>query len=1513
MPGSIVLGKVSQINRYDIALALPNNLTGYIPITSISDIVTKILKKLATEDEADDNTEDTKQLDLKSYFTIGQYLRAYVMSTQDEMISGRKGRRHIELSIDPSQLNRGLKKADIVVNCMVQASVSSVEDHGLIMNLGLDDKSVRGFMSSQAIGKNTNFSKIEDGSVFLCLVTGISSSGNIIKLSSDSRKAGDIKKSHFLTDASSVDCFLPGTAVEVLITEVSSSGIIGKLMGMLDVTADLIHSGATEIGVDLEKKYKAGSKVKARIICTFPTAEKKKLGISLLDHVVSLTSKTSKSVTGAVALTELLPISTILEEARIVQVEHGVGLFVDIGIKGVRGFVHISKVADGKVETLSESTGPFKLDSVHKARIIAYNSVDGLFIVSLEQKVLNQQFLRLEDVKVGQVVQGNIEKLIINETGVNSILLNIGEGITGLVPEAHFADVHLEHPERKFKQASVVKARVLSTFPEKRQLRLTLKKTLVNSDAEIWDSYESLAPGLQAPGTLLNILPSGAVVQYYGVVRGFLPVSEMSESYIKDPRQHFHVGQVVNTHIVSVDASERRMIVSCKDPLVFGSAQREAFEELKLGATVNGTISEKTSDEFVIELNGSCLKASLPFEHLTDGSSQRCVSQAKKMRINQTMKELLILKKQDLKHLIKVTNKPSLLKAAKDGKFLTSFDNIVEGAEVDGYVQNITPTGVFVQFGGDLTGLLLKSYMPDEAIQLPEFGMRRNQSLTSKVLSVDYVRQRFLLTLRPTPDKSSTAKIGVEKSSLPSAVLFNAVDEKATSVEDFTFGKLTKAKIISIKQTQMNVQLAEGVQGRIDISEAFDTLEDVKDRRRPLSIFYPNQVLEVRILGMHDSRNHRFLPITNRGKAPVFELSSKPSDLKGSELEILTIDKVEVGSLRMVFVNNISEDYIWVNLTPNVRGRIRAMDVSDDISLLGDLTNNFPIGSALKARVTKVDVANNRLDLSARSGSAAYPLTLTDISKGMVMPGVVTKVTERHIMVQLSETLSGPIELMDLADDYSKADPSKYQKKQIIRVCVKDVDDTKNKISLSVRPSRVLSSALPVEDPDISSISQLKINDVIRGFVKNIDGSGLFVSLSSTLTAHVRVSDLSDSFLKEWKSNFEIGQLVKGKVIALDLSQNHVQMSLKKSHIDKDYKAPLLFADVEVGDIVTGKIRKVEDFGVFVVIDGSMNVSGLCHRSEMADARAPDPKKLFTEGDAVQAKILKIDQTKKQISFGLKASYFETHSEQSQEFAVEPDSYDTKVGDFQRNADIHDVNNANSVLNGREHEITKNKEMEREYVQELRSDSDIGEDDDDDDGVLLKNNRTISDVSNGLSALDAGGFDWSGGMMGRKEVNSQPEMNVDDPQPKKKRRRTAEIKIDRTGDLDANGPQSIADFERLLMGQPNSSVLWVSYMAFQLQMSEISKAREVAERAIRTINIREEVEKLNVWVALINLENTYGSDESIDEVFQRACQYNDSQEIHERLISIYIQSGKNEVSRLNNQMNQSLYLNLHLV
>lgn len=97
-----------------------------------------------------------------------------------------------------------------------------------------------------------------------------------------------------------------------------------------------------------------------------------------------------------------------------------------------------------------------------------------------------------------------------------------------------------------------------------------------------------------------------------------------------------------------------------------------------------------------------------------------------------------------------------------------------------------------------------------------------------------------------------------------------------------------------------------------------------------------------------------------------------------------------------------------------------------------------------------------------------------------------------------------------------------------------------------------------------------------------------------------------------------------------------------------------------------------------------------------------------------------------------------------------------------------------------------------------------------------------------------------------------------------------------------------------ILGQPDSSMLWIQYAAHFMKLSELPRAREVLNRALSTISIREETEKFNIWIALLNLENTFGTDETLVEAFTRACQYNDAQEVYERLSNIYIQSQKND-------------------
>ncbi|XP_036368002.1 protein RRP5 homolog [Octopus sinensis] len=111
-------------------------------------------------------------------------------------------------------------------------------------------------------------------------------------------------------------------------------------------------------------------------------------------------------------------------------------------------------------------------------------------------------------------------------------------------------------------------------------------------------------------------------------------------------------------------------------------------------------------------------------------------------------------------------------------------------------------------------------------------------------------------------------------------------------------------------------------------------------------------------------------------------------------------------------------------------------------------------------------------------------------------------------------------------------------------------------------------------------------------------------------------------------------------------------------------------------------------------------------------------------------------------------------------------------------------------------------------------------------------------------------------------------------------------------------PETADDFDRLLLHSPNSSMLWLRYMAFHLETAEIDKARSIAERALKTILFREEQEKFNVWIAYLNLENLYGNKENLNAVLQRALQQNQPLKVYQQLVNIYIKSGKIQFSSL---------------
>jgi len=201
-----------------------------------------------------------------------------------------------------------------------------------------------------------------------------------------------------------------------------------------------------------------------------------------------------------------------------------------------------------------------------------------------------------------------------------------------------------------------------------------------------------------------------------------------------------------------------------------------------------------------------------------------------------------------------------------------------------------------------------------------------------------------------------------------------------------------------------------------------------------------------------------------------------------------------------------------------------------------------------------------------------------------------------------------------------------------------------------------------------------------------------------------------------------------------------------------------------------------------------------------------------------------------------------------------------------------------------------------------------GVDESDEDGIDLEDTRDVQSEDEGVpvdamdvdeddavtttAGLKTAGFDWTGESFAADTNGAVSDSEPDTGATKKRKHKKPKIKVDMTGDLDKYGPRSSSDFERQLLGQPNNSGLWIQYMAFQLQLSEVQQARDIAERALRTIHIRESEEKANIWIAWMNLEVEYGDEERVEEVFKQACQVQDPLEMHEKLASIYIDSGK---------------------
>jgi rRNA biogenesis protein RRP5 len=415
-------------------------------------------------------------------------------------------------------------------------------------------------------------------------------------------------------------------------------------------------------------------------------------------------------------------------------------------------------------------------------------------------------------------------------------------------------------------------------------------------------------------------------------------------------------------------------------------------------------------------------------------------------------------------------------------------------------------------------------------------------------------------------------------------------------------------------------------------------------------------------------------------------------------------------------------------------------------------------------------------------------------------------------------------------------------------------------------------------------------NEMSTAYVVATTSKGCFIRLSRAVEGRVILKELSDDFVPNPATMFPPGRLIVGKVKNIKKSQNIKKGNKNVTMVDMDLRESVLLAsgnritldDVQEKSKFTGVITRVESYGVFVRIDNS-DVSGLAHVSECSDNYIKNIFDLYNPGDFVKLIVLTMDKEQRRLAFSLKASNFvdDDSEDNSDSSSASESNSDEMDEDSAEDSESEEEDSMNS-----EDEDFASKLAKRLQDDDDGMDADEGTDADDSTGESSSDSESSDDDDDDLEEEPEGkgesfdemdtnvGFDWGvatskptksdkfgdNSSDDNESSDSSEDESVDDANTgvknshkarkkaaaKKKEeeetsRREAAL-ADGTAD---ESPENSTDFERLVASSPNSSEVWIKYMAFHLSLADIDSARNIANRAFERIEFRQEGEKVS--------------------------------------------------------------------
>ena len=345
-----------------------------------------------------------------------------------------------------------------------------------------------------------------------------------------------------------------------------------------------------------------------------------------------------------------------------------------------------------------------------------------------------------------------------------------------------------------------------------------------------------------------------------------------------------------------------------------------------------------------------------------------------------------------------------------------------------------------------------------------------------------------------------------------------------------------------------------------------------------------------------------------------------------------------------------SGELVTGTVTGKVKGGLTVMTNGIRAFLPGSLVDTRPVkdttpyeGQTLEFKVIKLDRKRNNVVVSRRAVVEANmgeerARLLENLQEGAVVKGIVKNITDYGAFVDLGG-IDGLLHITDLAWRRVRHPSEVLEQGQEITAKVLKFDQDKNRVSLGIKQLG--------EDPWLGIARRYPQNTRLFGKVTNITEYGAFVEIETGIEGLVHVSEM------DWtnknvdpKKVVQLGDEVEVMVLEIDEERRRISLGMKQC---KPNPWEEFAASHQKGDKVSGQIKSITDFGVFIGLPGG--IDGLVHLSDLSWTEpGEEAKRNYKKGDELEATVLSIDVERERISLGVKqmtgdpfSNYTSTH------------------------------------------------------------------------------------------------------------------------------------------------------------------------------------------------------------------------------------------------------------------------------